>query len=75
MKVLFTFETISHALQFENVLKKNNISVKMMPTPRSFTTSCGICAVVSKEDEDRVKSLSIHVPFEKHEFFSKDETF
>lgn len=72
MSSLFTFETISHALAFESTLKRNGVAVKMMPTPRSITTSCGICAVISREDADIVKSLKIDIPYEKFENFSLD---
>lgn len=54
---LFTFETISMVLLFENALKSRDIKTKLMPVPRQFSSSCGSCAIISKEDLEKVKEI------------------
>lgn len=54
---IFTFYTVSEVLKFEKVLKENNISVKLMPVPRSLSTSCGTCALTENNDLNEIKKL------------------
>ncbi|MGO4987194.1 MAG: DUF3343 domain-containing protein [Gallicola sp.] len=54
---LFTFETISMVLLFEKTLQREKIKTKLMPVPRQFSSSCGNCAIIEKEDLEKVKEL------------------
>lgn len=54
---LFTFETISMVLLFEKCLVSHQIKTRLMPVPRQFSSSCGNCAIIQKEDLEKVKSL------------------
>lgn len=46
MKVLITFENRFDATLFAKVLKDAGVRCLMMPTPRTLSASCGVCAVV-----------------------------
>ncbi len=55
---LFTFETISMVLLFENSLKQQGVKTKLMPVPREFSSSCGSCALVEKENLEKAKEIA-----------------
>ncbi|QSX06119.1 DUF3343 domain-containing protein [Sedimentibacter sp. zth1] len=40
---LMTFKSITFVMQFEKLMKTNNMEVKIIPVPRSISTSCGMC--------------------------------
>ncbi|MDR2403900.1 MAG: DUF3343 domain-containing protein [Spirochaetaceae bacterium] len=40
MTLLFTFETVSSALDCEGILKKSGCSCRVIPAPRSLSASC-----------------------------------
>lgn len=46
-----TFHVTQHALIFENLLISKGIEVKLMPTPRQVSTSCGTAARIPCELE------------------------
>lgn len=54
MKTIITFENVSEAMACESELKKREIQVKLIPTPRSLSTSCGISARISPKDKELV---------------------
>ena len=54
---IYTFHTISQALKFEKILKKNKIEVKLRPVPRKLSSSCGNCAYVNTKDVDKIEEL------------------
>lgn len=65
----FTFDTISEALRFEKELKNSNIYVKLMPVPRRFSSSCGTCAAIEKNDLEEVELLISEKNLIYHELY------
>lgn len=50
-----TFESTSHAIKGEKVLKEENIKIKTIPTPREITSSCGLSIRFKLEDLDTIE--------------------
>lgn len=46
---IIIFKNTLDAMNGERILKENNYTFKMMPTPTSITQSCGICIRVEEE--------------------------
>ncbi len=44
-------------MRAEKVLKKGGIAVKLIPTPREFSSDCGMAVRFAAEDIDRVRVL------------------
>jgi hypothetical protein len=40
---VITFLNITHAMKFEKKMKEMNIGMKIIPVPRSISSSCGVC--------------------------------
>lgn len=59
---VFTFHTVSEALHFERMMQKEKAPVRLRPVPRMISSSCGTCAVIKREEEDKALAI-IH----KHE--------
>jgi len=53
-----TFKSVSFAMKFETAIKKYNVKVKIIPVPRSISTSCGFCAKFNIDDKDRLDSIT-----------------
>jgi hypothetical protein len=51
------FHTNSSALRAEKILLKEGISNKLIPTPREFSSDCGIALRFARLDEPRVREL------------------
>jgi len=52
-----TFKSVSYAIKVEVALKKHNVQYKMIPVPRSISSSCGLCVRFYKNDFDMLKSI------------------
>jgi hypothetical protein len=52
-----TFKSVSFAMKVEAALKKHDIQFKVIPVPRSISSSCGLCVRFFKEDLDRLKDI------------------
>ena len=48
----FVFYNTNDVFVAEERLQEQKISVEVVPTPVQDKASCGVCAMVSKEDED-----------------------
>ncbi|MDO5755312.1 MAG: DUF3343 domain-containing protein [Tissierellia bacterium] len=68
MRAVFLYDVLSEVLAFESTLKKRNIPVELIPTPRCFTSNCGLCALVSPEDVEEIKGLEIPPHYQLEEF-------
>jgi len=53
-----TFKSVSYAMKMEACLKKYNIQYKVIPVPRSISSSCGLCVRFYKDDMDKLKSIA-----------------
>ncbi len=51
------FYTSSAALRSEKLLLKDGFSVKLIPTPREFSSDCGMALRFDWCDEPRVRAL------------------
>ncbi len=51
------FHTTSSAMRAEKVLKKEGYSIKLIPTPREFSSDCGIALRFDWTQYERVKSV------------------
>lgn len=52
-----TFKSVSYAMKAEAALKKCDIQYKIIPVPRSISSSCGLCVRFYSDDIDRLKSI------------------
>jgi len=64
-KCYFTFPTTYQAIRAEKILAKENLEYRMVPVPRSISSSCGIALCCLPEDaqviRDYLKDCSIIV--------------
>jgi hypothetical protein len=51
------FHTNSLALRAEKILLKEGISNKLIPTPREYSSDCGIALRFAQHEESRVRKL------------------
>ncbi|KUK72145.1 MAG: hypothetical protein XD91_1507 [Clostridiales bacterium 38_11] len=51
------FPNITYAMKFERKIKETNISVKMIPVPRSISSSCGVCGKFDCANETEIEKL------------------
>ena len=51
------FHTSSSALRAEKILLKGGFTVKLIPTPREFSSDCGVAVRFNWSDESRVDNL------------------
>jgi hypothetical protein len=45
----------SHAIRIEHVLAQAGIACKLIPTPRQWTSDCGLSVRVKREDADAAR--------------------
>ena len=51
------FHTSSAALRAEKVLRREGLPIKMVPTPRQFSSDCGVALRFEWHSEVRVRAL------------------
>lgn len=51
------FQTTSAVMRAEKVLQKGGVTVKLIPTPREFSSDCGMAVRFPWADEARVRAL------------------
>jgi len=51
------FHTTSTVMRAEKLLTKGGYSIKLIPTPRQFSSDCGIALRFEWEARDRVKAV------------------
>ncbi len=49
------FNTITAALQAEKRLKREGLTVKLIPVPRHLSSDCGVCLRFERQDEPAVR--------------------
>ncbi|WP_312832932.1 DUF3343 domain-containing protein [Sedimentibacter saalensis] len=52
-----TFKSVSYAMKVETTLKKCGVNFKIIPVPRSISSSCGLCVRFQKEDMEKFKEI------------------
>jgi len=50
--LVISFESTHHAMFGEKMLKKSDLQIMVIPTPRELDKSCGISIKIEKEDMD-----------------------
>jgi len=45
----------SHAIRIEHVLNQAGVACKLIPTPRQFTSDCGLSVRVRREDAEAAR--------------------
>ncbi len=56
-----TFKSVSYAMKFETEIKKFDIKIKIIPVPRSISSSCGLCARFNIDDNDKLQdAINMH---------------
>ena len=54
---VFLFHTTSAAFRAERLLKDAGLAVKLVPTPRQFSSDCGIALQLDWSEAERAQSL------------------
>ena len=51
------FESVSHALRAEKLLKAAGLICKLVPVPRHLSSDCGVCLRIHFRDAEAVKKI------------------
>jgi hypothetical protein len=51
------FESVSHALRAEKIIKAENILCKLIPVPRQLSSDCGVCLRFSFVYKGQIESV------------------
>lgn len=52
-----TFKSVTYAMKFEAALKKSDIKIRIIPVPRSISSSCGLCVKFDIKDMDKMNGI------------------
>ena len=52
-----TFKSVSYAMKVEATLKNCGVNFKIIPVPRSISSSCGLCVRFYKKDMENLKEI------------------
>lgn len=52
-----TFKSVSYAMKVEAALKEYDFQYKVIPVPRSISSSCGLCLRFLKDDMEKLKLI------------------
>ncbi len=63
---VITFPNITYAMKFEKKMKEININTKIIPVPRSISSSCGVCGKFDCVYKAEIEKLCLdnHVKFD-----------
>lgn len=59
IRCLATFDVTSMAIMFERLFRKKGLNVKVVPVPRSLSSSCGLACEYPCEDEEEIRSICV----------------
>jgi len=51
------FESVSHALRAEKLIKAAQIPCKLIPVPRHLSSDCGVCLRFNMDAKDQVENI------------------
>ena len=52
-----SFDSTHHAIRAEKLFKESNLNVRMMPTPREITASCGLSIRFEESNLEEVEEI------------------
>lgn len=52
-----SFDSTHHAIKAEKLFKEENLNIRMMPTPREITASCGLSIRFEVDDLGKVEEI------------------
>lgn len=55
---IFLFQNIRQVILAERWCVENNLEVKVVPVPKPYSSECGMCLEVTKEDGKRLKRFA-----------------
>jgi ribosomal protein L7Ae-like RNA K-turn-binding protein len=56
------FDSVSHVIKAEKILKEANIPYKIVPVPKSISSDCGVCVRFFPEQKETIlEALRSHV--------------
>lgn len=70
---IYTFKVVQHALLFESTLLDKGIEVKLMPSPRQISTSCGTSAKIPCDKRDEIETIILENKLLVNEFHQLEE--
>ncbi len=53
--IVFIFESTHQVLKVEKILKENNIKYDIIPTPKEFSSDCGMSIRIADSSDDKNK--------------------
>lgn len=56
-KLVITFESVNLTMQGEKAFEDNEIELKIIPTPREISSSCGLSILTDLENLEKVQAL------------------
>lgn len=65
-----TFKSVSYAMKFETALKNQEIIIKIIPVPRSISSSCGLCVRFNIADMDKLNAIISQYKLEYSHIYS-----
>lgn len=68
-----TFYSTNHALKCENLLKKENHKIKLIPVPRKISSNCGLAARIPPESLKPFLKLCLEKIIEMEQLFRVKE--
>lgn len=52
-----TFKSVSSAMKFESATKGYDVKLKIIPVPRSISSSCGMCIRFDLNNKDELMAI------------------
>ncbi|UCE19276.1 MAG: DUF3343 domain-containing protein [Gemmatimonadota bacterium] len=57
MNCVITFDSIHRVMKAERILKSEDVSLTLVPTPREISSECGMVVQVGCEELERVQEI------------------
>lgn len=51
------FKAVSYALKAEKILKRENLSHKLIPVPKHISSDCGVCMMIHHDVKDKILTV------------------
>lgn len=57
MRCVITFDSIHRVMKAEKILKGENVTITLIPTPRQISSDCGMVVQVDCDDLERAQEI------------------